>query len=75
MREQNHFCEYSLASATYALPVFFLDAGESTVARWLSSFLLTRSVRQLKRLGEALTPSSRAPTILPEVHYPNLDGA
>jgi len=46
IRKQVHFCEYSLARATYALPVFFLDAGESTAANWPSSFLLARCISQ-----------------------------
>lgn len=78
--KQTHFCEYSLARATYALPVFFLDAGEGTVAKSLSSFLFMRWCRSAKGiqcecLDEALTPFSQVLTILPGVRYLNLGGA
>lgn len=48
MTKQAHFCEHSLARATYARPVFFLDAGEGAIAKSLSSFLLTERGHQLE---------------------------
>lgn len=52
MTKQTHFCEHSLARATYARPVFFLDAGEVTVPESLSSFLSAQWGHQLKIVSE-----------------------